>query len=116
MLKADEPRNAPKSRWPIEPAKLNHARDWVIPNVKSLKENSLCHQVVELGFDSCDDATKDRFFGMRLGLSSLIRARSDRPSDPVPKLADSGVLVCPNIGTVLGVPIHVFRRMGRRVL
>ncbi|MDX1930520.1 MAG: hypothetical protein SFV81_28610 [Pirellulaceae bacterium] len=33
----DEPRNAPKSRWPVDFAKLNHSRDWVIPNVRQKK-------------------------------------------------------------------------------
>ena len=37
----------------------------VTTNVTSLKDVSLCHQVVELGFDSCDNASNDRFWNAR---------------------------------------------------
>ena len=33
----------------------------MIDNVTSLKDISLCHQVVELSFDSCDNAANDPF-------------------------------------------------------
>jgi hypothetical protein len=36
------------------------ARRRVTLVVKSLKEISVSDQVIELGFDSCDDATNDR--------------------------------------------------------